>query len=461
LFRRRSGDLGDRDGVDAPRVRFVAREAGPATIAALVVAQAMLWLLARPPGEPVGRHIGQLLGAESILLLSIGLVLISTLPWIEHWFDGIDRAAIWHRRVAISGLVLLAPHILLSSNPNGTALGGPLGAIGAIGMVALAVWAILPRWQSIAPVPLRGLVLAARDVPLVRDVRRLFGGYERWRALHRTTGLFVAAGFAHGVLDATAFDAAPLLRWTYVVVGGVGLAFYLYRELFARFFASLHDYEVAAVTEIDDGLVEIAMRPLGRPVAFVPGQFAMVYLEAKDGWHRHPFTISSAPQEEVVRVTVKALGDYTSRLGGLVEPGMPAVIGGPHGRFTHMKGTDRQVWIAGGVGVAPFLSWLRALDGDLDRSVDFFYTSSDGEAPFAPEIRAIAARHDSLHVHLVDTGTEGRLTPGRVLAETGGDPRGLSVFMCGPRGMLRTLQTGLRAQGVAARRIHREYFDWR
>jgi predicted ferric reductase len=52
---------------------------------------------------------------------------------------------------------------------------------------------------------------------------------------------------------------------------------------------------------------------------FVPGQFAMVYLEAKDGWHRHPFTISSAPREGLLRVTVKALGDYTSRLAELIE----------------------------------------------------------------------------------------------------------------------------------------------
>ena len=115
--------------------RFVAREVGPATIGVLVVAQGVLWVVARPAGEPTARYLGQLLGAESILLLSIGLVLISTLPWVEEWFDGIDRAAIWHRRVAITGLVLLAPHVLLSSNPDGTALGGPLGAIGAIGLV--------------------------------------------------------------------------------------------------------------------------------------------------------------------------------------------------------------------------------------------------------------------------------------------------------------------------------------
>jgi predicted ferric reductase len=439
--------------------RFVAREVGPATVGLLVLLLGLVWVVARPPGEPGRAYLGQFLGAESILLLSIGLVLISTLPWVEEWFDGIDRAAVWHRRVAIAGLILLAPHILLSSSPNSTALGGPLGAIGAIGLVALAVWAILPRWRSIAPRALRGLVLGLRDAPLVRDVRRIFGGYDRWRLLHRTTGLFVAAGFAHGVLDGSPFPDSGLLRWSYVAIGAVGLGFYVYRELLARHFLSLHDYQVAEVREIDEGLTEIAMRPLGRPVEFVPGQFAMVHLEAKDGWHRHPFTISSAPHEDVVRVTVKALGDYTSRLQELVEPGMPAVIGGPHGRFSHWKGTSRQAWIAGGVGVAPFLSWLRALDGDLKHHVDFFYTA-DGEPPFADEIRRIAEGHDSLHAHLIDTSVSGRLTPERVLATVGG-PKGLSVFMCGPTGMVRTFQAQLQLAGVPSRRIHREHFDWR
>ena len=442
------------------RPTFVAREVGPSTIGVLVVALAVVWLAAWPAGQPTTSFVGQLLGAESVLLLSIGLVLISTLPWVEVWFDGIDRAAIWHRRVAITGLVLLAPHILLSSSPDGTAYGGPLGAIGAIGLVALAVWAILPRWQSVVPKPLRGLVIAARDAPGVREFRRLFGGYERWRALHRTTGLFVAAGFLHGVLDGTPFHHSAILRWSYVAIGAIGVAFYVYRELLARFFLSLHDYQVEAVREVDESLVEIALAPIGRAVHFVPGQFAMIYLEAKDGWHRHPFTIASAPAERLVRVTVKGLGDYTSRIKEIVEPGMPAVISGPYGHFNHRKGTERQVWIAGGVGVAPFLSWLRSLNGDEWQRVDFFYTS-DGEPPFAAEIRSIAARHAWLHAHLIDTSIEGRLTTERVLATAGPPARELSAFMCGPKGMVRTFQTQLRVAGVPARRIHREYFDWR
>ena len=444
------------------RPQFIAREVGPATIAALLIGNALLWAVAKPAGQPTIAYIGQFFGAEAILLLSIALVLISTLPLVEMWFDGIDRAAIWHRRAAITGLVLLAPHLAMASSPNGTALGGPLGAIGMTGMVALAAWAILPRWQSVVPRPLRGIILAARDAPGVREVRGLFGGYERWRMLHRTTGIFVAAGFAHGVLDGSAWDGAPILRWSYVAIGGIGLGFYVYRELLAQFFLSLHDYQVESVRQVDRGLVEVALRPLGRRVVYRPGQFAMVYLEGKDGWHRHPFTIASAPHEGVVRFTVKALGDYTSRLHEILEPGMPAIIGGPHGRFNHVRGTGRQIWIAGGVGVAPFLSWMRALDQEPSphQQIDFFYTS-DGDAPFASELEAIAARHEGVRAHIVDTSVSGRLTTDQVLAETGATPRELSVFMCGPTGMLQTFQTQMKAAGVSPRRIHREYFDWR
>ena len=126
------------------------------------------------------------------------------------------------------------------------------------------------------------------------------------------------------------------------------------------------------VSPVAPGLVDVHLRPLGKPLDFRPGQFAMIYLEAKDGWHRHPFTISGSPGDKSIRITVKALGDHTTRLPEAVQPGMPAVVSGPYGTFDRLRGTDRQVWIAGGVGVAPFLSWLRSLDGELMESVDFF-----------------------------------------------------------------------------------------
>ena len=113
------------------------RRVGPVTVILLVVAYAVLWLVARPAGVDLETILGQLAGAEAVLLLSIGLVLVSTLPWVERWFDGIDRAAIWHRRLAIVGMVMLLLHVGLASNATPSLLGPGLAGVGATGLLAL------------------------------------------------------------------------------------------------------------------------------------------------------------------------------------------------------------------------------------------------------------------------------------------------------------------------------------
>ncbi|AXT85758.1 hypothetical protein C6I20_11545 [Aeromicrobium sp. A1-2] len=447
------------------------RLVGPASIIAAVVGMAALWLAARPADLATGNSLGQLAGVESILLMSIALVLISTLPWVETYFDGIDRAAIWHRRCAIAGILLLVPHILMShrGQPGAPSWAGPAGVIATIGLATLIVWAILPRWRTVVPAPGRRVIEAIHEWPPARLVARLVSDYEIWRFVHRTTGLFVAIGFAHGLADATAFDGPPVLRWTYVVVGAVGLAFYMYREVFARRGHGLRDYQVSEVQVIGHGMTEISLRPLGRPLRYAPGQFAMLHLETKSGWHRHPFTLASSPSDPEVRVTIKALGDYTSAVSDSVRPGMPAVLSGPHGRFTHTKGTSHQIWVAGGVGVTPFLSWFRSLEEfPASDRVDFFYSVA-GDAPYVDEIQAIVEHHPNVRVHVIDSTVAGRLTAEGALAMSRPadnapvqtDVQSVSVFMCGPEPMVQALSSGFREAGVAASAIHREYFDWR
>ena len=219
------------------------------TILVLGLAYAVLWLIAKPAGADTVSYLGQWCGAESILLLSIALVLISTLPWVEVWFDGIDRAAIWHRRVAMTGMVLLIPHVLLSSGEGGG--GGLLGLIGLLGLLALVVWAILPRWQSVVPRPLRPLIVGSKDVPGIATAPT---GLRRLRAL-------AGAAPHHRTVRRCRLRARPArrnslrrrsrLRWSLVAIGGVGLGFYVYRELLARFFSLCTTTRSSSVREVD------------------------------------------------------------------------------------------------------------------------------------------------------------------------------------------------------------------
>jgi ferredoxin-NADP reductase len=121
-------------------------------------------------------------------------------------------------------------------------------------------------------------------------------------------------------------------------------------------------------------------------------------------------------------VTVKASGDYTGELVRALRPGVPAKVAGPFGGFDYRRGGPEQIWIAGGIGVTPFMSWLRSLDDSFDRDVELFYSvRKPGEAVYRDEIEAAVKRHPSIrtlrvHGHRPQVDRPGRaaLRPGRL-----------------------------------------------
>jgi predicted ferric reductase len=101
---------------------------------------------------------------------------------------------------------------------------------------------------------------------------------------------------------------------------------------------------------------------------------------------------------------VKATGDDTRRLHADLRPDMDASVVGPFGMFGYRLGEPWQIWIPAGIGITPFISWIRALNGSLDYEVDFYYSAADeASALFADEITAATTRHPSLTLHLIRT----------------------------------------------------------
>lgn len=55
---------------------------------------------------------------------------------------------------------------------------------------------------------------------------------------------------------------------------------------------------------------------------------------------------------------------------------------GPYGQFKFDTPKQRQIWVAGGIGIVPFVARIKALiDTPEDRDIDFFYSASatDGD----------------------------------------------------------------------------------
>ena len=407
---------------------------GPAALVTIAVGYLALWIAARPSGEPTGRFVGELSGAEAVLLMCCSLVLATLLPFIERAFGGLDRVAVWHRRAATVGFLLLLPHVAFitsSPDPYETTLGHGLGDIALAGLLLLVLWAL------------------AR------------ASHERWLSAHRITGLFVAVALVHAAIVAPTLRASTVLRVAFIVVGVIGVGAYAYRELLARFFVPIHDYTVGSVRRLNERTVAIALDAVRTPFAFTPGQFVVLAFGGPSAWQRHPFSISSAPSDRRLEVTVKASGDYTGRLVEALRPGIPAKVAGPFGGFDYRRGGPEQIWIAGGIGVTPFMSWLRSLDDAFDRDVEFFYSVREpGEAVYRDEIEAAVERHRSIRAHFVYTDTEPRLTAQDVLRAV---PGGAApwVYMSGPPPMMKALAHGLRQSGVPPGHVRWEEFGGR
>ena len=139
--------------------------------------------------------------------------------------------------------------------------------------------------------------------------RHIRTNYQRWFTLHRLTGLFVIAGLIHGFLvDPVLQHSTVLLVW-YIAVAAIGTAAYLYRELLHPYLRRLwqHNYSVEAVNHLDRKTLEVTLAPVAQPVRFRAGQFVFVRFGGGHGWEPHPFTISSAPQESLLRLSIKGL----------------------------------------------------------------------------------------------------------------------------------------------------------
>ena len=195
-----------------------------------------------------------------------------------------------------------------------------------------------------------------------------------------------------------------------------------------------------------------------------PGQFAFVTFDRIEG--AHPFTIAGADRgDHRVTFQIKALGDYTKGLARRLQPGQPVRIEGPYGCFELPSGRHKgdQVWIAGGIGVTPFLAWLEALQTTPQQApeVDFYYSVRQRELdPFVAHLESLCVALPSVRLHIMSSERNECLTAA-TLCDRPGSSKTPEIWFCGPQGLADKLRQGLRAMGMGSARFHQEAFEMR
>jgi predicted ferric reductase len=160
-------------------------------------------------------------------------------------------------------------------------------------------------------------------------------------------------------------------------------------------------------------------------------------------------------------VSIRSAGDYTTELHEKLHPGTPAKATGPFGGFDYHGGGQQQLWIAGGIGVTPFMSWIRALDDAFERTVHFFYSvGQESDAIYLEEIASAHDKHVSFEPHVMFSDRDGQLTAQQVVTDSslGSDAW---VYMCGPPAMMKAFSQGFRKLGLPPNQVRWEQFNIR
>lgn len=207
---------------------------------------------------------------------------------------------------------------------------------------------------------------------------------------------------------------------------------------------------------------------------FKPGQAIDVVVPGMPsldtGSDRHAFSIVSAPfQDELVIATRMRDSPYKRALAAL-STGTRVKLDGPFGSLALHNNRARQaVFIAGGIGITPFMSILRQATKDqLSQQIVLLYSNRRPEdAAFFVELKQLAREIRELQLIATMTQMEKSRVPWngetdpideRLLRRICGQLSAPIYYLVGPPGMVESMRKTLSTAGVNDDDIRSEEF---
>jgi predicted ferric reductase len=396
--------------------------------------------------------LGQLLGIIGLTLFAFNLLLTTRIKLFEDLFGGLNKVFFAHHIIGtIAFLALLAHPVFLALRLVPSSL-------------REAALLLVPRLDNIpvalgilALLGLIGLMFITFYVPL---------NYRTWLLTHKYLGgVFFLAGL-HVLLTPNDLSNDRPLQVYLLGLSFLGIVSYSYRTLFPGIFVKRYDYVVQLAKKLNENTVEVDMMPVRKGIRFEAGQFIFVSFRVagmSPEWH--PFTVSSAPNDVGLAITVKSLGKYTETLTRILPnaQNIPVKVEGAYGRFEFKDvGGPSQIWVAGGIGITPFLSLARSLAASESQFlVDLYYSvKSESELVDMDKLQeAVMSLPDrTFRVIPFIADKQGFLTA-KYINENSGGLAGKDILLCGPPPMMIAMKKQFAALGVHKANVHTEEFS--
>ena len=380
------------------------------------------------------------IGSVSIMMMTWSNLLSTRILPLEQIFGGVDRMYVWHRWLGALSVGAMWLHLEMVDDVKGIR--------GASRDVADAAEDLAETGST--------LLYILVGISLLRWIPTRW-----WRLTHKLLVLPYAFSCWHFYTATKPYANASLWGAWFTGFMLLGLVAWLYRVLWRDIFRKGKLYVVSHIEQTGNVLT-IEIEPVGAALKYQLGQFAFLTIKVPGLREPHPFTIASSPDEKCLRFVIRDLGDWTHRLASSLAINDRIVVEGPYGHLAPMPHhpVDHVIWVAGGVGITPFLGTsISRLVDDGPTPHLFYCVPSRHNAP-AIEVLEMAAREGRIHLHVHASDEKNRIQPQHVTAAIGGEElHNAHIVMCGPDSLVKSMKTGLRKHG--ARHLHVEGFDMR
>ena len=377
------------------------------------------------------------------------LVLIGRIRPIERLY-GFDKQNILHRSLGYSLALFLLVHPLLLT----------IGYSGANELSLTSQFLdFLFHWQDVSRA-LVGLLLMIGlifvSLPIIRKRIR----YDRWHFVHLLMYAAVALIFIHQTKSGDVARGAAFYYWYVLNFTIFGLVL-LYRFVRPFYLFARHRFYVDKVVPETINAVSIYIKGKNlERFQFAAGQYANFIFLQKKMLQSHQFSFSAAPNGEFLRITIKAVGDFTSQIRNL-KSGTMVIIDGPLGAFTEaMARRDKFLFIAGGIGITPIRSLIESLSAKKKDVVLLYANKVPEEIALRKELEFMSVKQTLI----ISEKPEGSYECGRVDAEKivrlVPDYLEREIFICGPPPMMKSIVQLLRGLGADPSAIHFEKFSY-
>ncbi len=373
-------------------------------------------------------------------LISASLLLMIREPFWTVWWGGLQCMYQWHHRMGMAGYVLLLAHPLFLASRY-------------LELDLDTAWEFLSPFNSdlLNRIGWIGLIVFMLGLAATFSLRL---SYSVWRHLHLLLVVAMLIGLGH-IAIAGGFSVS--LAVTLLMIG-IAVS---WRLVHSDYGIGAFPYEVDAVSHPSEHITEVVLRPLGKPLGIAQGQF--VNAAFFEGPHFqgcgefHPYTVSKVTEDGSLSLSIKALGNCTQHIQ-LLEPGVAVRLQGPYGTFLLDRPLSAEIWIAGGIGITPFLALLRSYP--VMQKTDLVYVHREHEqVPYEQELQAYATVQVELQVYSLIM--ENDPMPLFALLANIDELKQRQIYLCGPPLLIAKVTSWLQVQGVPEQQIHSEQFDFR